>query len=151
MDSPLKDQLRRNDADIISRYPDVDPAVLEFITDFVAHAACDGDQYEILRSTFRAGYCYYFAHMLELAFGRGEVCWAAPFGHIVWVDTNGVPYDIEGANFGEQEHHIPVRYLGEHVRDFMHVPGDKKPGAAEAELEAIIEKYKADRRKGLVP
>lgn len=150
MDSPLRDQLRRRDAEAMSECPEADPAVLEFITDFVSHAAADEAQYEILRSTFRAGYCYYFAHMLELAFNRGCVCWAAPFGHIVWVDTDGVPYDIEGVNFGEQEYHIPERYLGGHIRDFMRVPGSKPPGATEAEIKAIIEKYESDRKKGLV-
>lgn len=150
LDDGLKARMRQNDADVASKYPDVDPAVLEFITDFACHAAKSEAQYEVLRSTFRAGYCWYFAHMLKLAFGRGEVCWAAPFGHFVWVDTNGVPYDVEGVNFGEQEYHIPERYLGKHVRDFMRVPGDDTPGATDAEIEAIIQQYKSDREKGLV-
>ena len=84
-------------------YSDANETVLEFIAEFSNRGSPDvrvEDSYEAIRSTFRAGYCYYFAHMLKLAFGRGCVCWAAPFSHIVWVDTDGMPYDIEGVYAG---------------------------------------------------
>lgn len=47
-------------------------------------------------------------------FGRGEVCWAAPFGHFIWLD-NETPYDIEGVYYGESLYFIPESY-----RRFVH-------------------------------
>lgn len=75
--------------------------VLKFIGDFAGYDKLPEYDWEVIRKKFRAGYCYYFAHMLRNAFDRGEVCWAAPFSHIVWVDTDGTPYDIEGEYKGE--------------------------------------------------
>lgn len=115
--------------------------VLTFIDNFMTKAATEEEQ-ECLRRTFRAGYCYYFAHMLKEAFGRGEVCWAAPFGHMVWVD-DGIPYDVEGAYYGEAEFFIPEKYLGDAVLAFKHVPG-KDYDATQECLDAIVEKYKSD-------
>ena len=43
----------------------------------------NNDAEEVIRHQFRAGYCYYFAHMLELAYPGGEVCLCYPFGH--WI------------------------------------------------------------------
>lgn len=49
-----------------------------------------------IRETFMQGYCYYFAVILKEAMGRGTICWACPFSHIVWKDTNDKAYDIDG-------------------------------------------------------
>lgn len=68
---------------------------LRIKTLFLLLKAFFGD-HEIIWQTFTAGYCYYFAVMLKDAFQRGEICWCAPYGHICWVDDNGVPYDISG-------------------------------------------------------
>ena len=119
-----------------------DKDVLEFIDTFMSNVANVNEQ-EVLRKTFRAGYCYYFAHMLKKAFGRGKVCWAAPFGHMVWVDTDGTPYDVEGVYYGEAQWFIPESYLGDCIWDFMHVP-NKTYNATQKDLDSIIEKYKKD-------
>lgn len=96
-----------------------DEKVLQFIYDFrgMQHSP---DIENILYLQFACGYCYYFAHMLKTAFKRGEVCWAAPFGHIVWMDDNGVPYDISGVNESETNDYIPEYMMGETIYDFTH-------------------------------
>ena len=96
--------------------------VIAFIDKFLGHQR-DVDKAEVLRLQFAAGYCWYFAHMLQLAFNRGGVFWAAPFGHFVWVDTDGVAYDIQGVYVGEAEAYIPESFLGDCLYDFKHVPG----------------------------
>ncbi len=111
-----------------------DPAVLQFIDSFIQH---EGESnVEVIRHLFRAGYCYYFATMLQTAFGRGKLCLAYPFGHIVWLDgddeTVDVAYDIEGVYEGEADYLVPVEFLCEAIEDFMHVPG--KTAYADAEM-----------------
>lgn len=88
-----------------TQYPKSDETVLTFIATFLTAAGTD--QTEVIRKTFRAGYCYYFALMLHDAFPDGEVCWAAPFGHIVYV----------------KDQFIPVKRLGEAINDFRHIEG----------------------------
>lgn len=139
----LKDDLEMWDKRIKEKVPDVDSQVLQFITDMVSCTAKNEDEYEIIRSMFRARYCWHFATILKNVFNRGEVCWAAPFGHFVWVDDNGIPYDIEGVNFGEQDYHIPERYLGDALKDFTHIPGEINTTSNE-EIVAIIRKYETD-------
>lgn len=92
-----------------TQYPKSDETVLTFIATFLTAAGTD--QTEVIQKTFRAGYCYYFALMLHDAFPDGEICWAAPFGHIVYVKDK-IPYDIEGVYEGEAEMFIPVKRLG---------------------------------------
>lgn len=122
--------------------------VLEFIDNFMTHQIpvnriITHEEIESLlestRSLFRAGYCYYFAHMLKVAFNRGEVCWAAPFGHIVWVDTDGIPYDIEGIYEGEAFYLIPERFLGNHIEDFKHI--GTEVNSSKEELIKIMKSY----------
>lgn len=145
MEKSFIEQMRESDREIKKSVPDADPAVLAFITDLTCCAAKDEDQYEVIRSTFRAGYCYYFAHLLKTAFGRGEVCVAAPFGHMVWVDDNGVPYDIEGVNFGEQVYNIPESYLSEEaIKDFKHIPGEEAKCTEISEVIEMIRRYEDD-------
>lgn len=118
-----------------------DRAVAGFIADFLLHERPENS--ECVRALFRAGYCYYFAHMLRTAFGRGTVCWAAPFGHFVWLDDDGTPYDVEGLYFGEATDFVPERYLGDAVLDFKRVPGQKY-GASRKDLGKILKYYRAD-------
>lgn len=95
--------------------------VLIFINKFYNHNGNSEEAQEILRRQFHAGYCYYFAHILKTAFNRGEVCWCSGLGHMVWVDTDGTPYDIEGINNSECEYYIPEKYLGDYIEDFKHI------------------------------
>lgn len=140
----IKTELEKWNAEWKKKFPEADMQVLQFITNFVTHAASTEEEYEIIRSTFRAGYCYHFAVMLKAVFKRGEVCWAAPFGHFVWVDDNGIPYDVEGMNFGEQLYNIPESYLGGMIKEFMHVPGDKIPLVTDEDIIKIIRQYEDD-------
>lgn len=103
-----------------TQYPKSDDTVLTFIATFLTAAGTD--QTEVIQKTFRAGYCYYFALMLHDAFPDGEICWAAPFGHIVYVKDK-IPYDIEGVYEGEAEMFVPVKRLGEAINDFRHIEG----------------------------
>lgn len=110
--------------------------VLEFIDKFVSLAP------EIMVEVFSNGYCWYFAHILKRHFERGEVCIAAPLGHMVWVDDDDTPYDIWGVNCSECDYYIPERYLGDCLEDFMHIRS-KINFATEADIERIIADYKA--------
>lgn len=125
-------------------HPNADKTVLQFIADFLYHGVPDvtlENSAESVRSTFRAGYCYYFAVMLQAAFQRGTICWAAPFGHIVWVDENDVPYDIEGVNDSECDYYIPISFMGNAINDFMHVEG-RDFNVSDEDIQNIIDTYK---------
>lgn len=99
--------------------------VLEFIARFrlwTVHDPADERNAEVIRQVFASGYCFYFAHMLRLAFNRGKIVLAAPKGHIVWLDDDGCAYDIDGI-FKDYYFEIPVEALGDGIEDCMHVPG----------------------------
>ena len=123
---------------------DADKQVLGFIYNFVWNKARNQSEYELVRSMFMNSYCYYFANMLKTAFERGDVYWCAPFGHFVWIDTNGIPYDIEGVSFSEAEYYIPAEYIKEALDDFKHIPG-KAFNASKEWIEKTIENYKKEK------
>lgn len=58
---------------------------------------------EPVRDFFRAGYCYYFANLLQDKFPRGHVRWWKDYSHMVWQDDNGMLYDIEGVFYDWDE------------------------------------------------
>ena len=96
--------------------------ILEFIAGVRFHCspACTVDKsVEAIRYLFEAGYCYYFARMLEDAFPGGDVCLMYPFGHITYV-YDGIIYDIGGVSDAEYEALIPVKYLGDTINVFRH-------------------------------
>lgn len=69
------------------KYPDKEPdkTVIQFITDAITSVDRKNSD-DVLYDFFHSGYCYYFALMLKEAFGRGQICWCAPYGHICWQD-----------------------------------------------------------------
>lgn len=134
--------------DTLKYYPDADKQVLGFIFGFCTHAGTGHVQYEMIRSTFRAGYCYYFANMLKLAFNRGMVCWCAPYGHFCWVDENNIPYDIEGVYDNCDTELIPAEMLGDMIKDFFHVPGVIYD-AKRSEIEAVMCKWRKQTKLNL--
>lgn len=91
--------------------------VITFINDFKDRTGYP----DVVEQLFRRGYCYYFALILQTAFNRGKICWCCPIGHIVWVDDDGTPYDIEGVNHSECAEYIPIEYIGDAINDFKHV------------------------------
>lgn len=96
---------------------------------------------------FQNGLCYHFAHMLKANFDRGEICWAAPLGHIVWRDDNGLVYDSEGIYTGSAEYIIPIAYIQDHIEDFTHFTEKKSSGATEEFIQNAIKRYLADAKK----
>ena len=112
-----------------NRYQKFNKDVVTFIADILYDGRNkDGS----IRSFFRAGYCYYFAAMLKDAFGRGTLCVAEPYGHIVWMDEDGCAYDIEGPYLPadhECEGFTNVVFYGDAIYDFMHVPGKEYHGS----------------------
>jgi hypothetical protein len=149
-----KSETEKNRTEIIKKYfigncldrdENADKVVLEFIYDFYMSNVKTSDDYNVVIDTFSHGYCWYFAHMLQLAFECGEVCWCAPYGHFVWV-KDGVPYDIDGVSISYPEHYIPERYIKEGLDDFKHVPG-KVFNANEEYIQEAINKYLADKEK----
>lgn len=111
--------------------------VIKFIANVLYHQGPENT--EVIRSLFRAGYCYYFAQMLKDAFGRGTVCLAYPFGHIVWEDDNGIAYDIEGVN-KEYERLIPISKMGNGIKDFKHVD-DEVSGLSDTTIELWLKHF----------
>lgn len=135
-------------SDNLKFYPDANKDVLEFIANFLYHGVPEVPleiSAETIRSTFRAGYCYHFACMLKQMFGRGCVCWTAPFSHMVWMDIDGTPYDIEGIHSGENEYYIPEDYLKYSIWSFQHVPGVT---GTVRDADKIIKEYKDDLFSG---
>ena len=77
--------------------------------------------------------------MLKDAFGRGKVCLAYPFGHIVWEDDNGIAYDIEGVN-KEYERLIPISKMGDGIKDFKHVESESS-GLSDVAIESWLKLF----------
>lgn len=129
----------------IKFFPNANKDVLYFIADFLYHNIHDIREVDHVLYLFRAGYCYYFAIMLKTAFNRGTICWAAPHGHIVWRDENGISYDIEGVNISDIEEYIPIEYIGNAINDFRHVRGIEY-NITDQEIASIILKYQEQMR-----
>lgn len=125
-------------SDLLKSFPNADEQVLYFIADFLYHEGLDNA--ESIRNLFHNGYCYYFANMLKRAFGRGEVCIAAPFGHFVWVDTNGLPYDIEGISSTESDCFIPDSFIGDMVKDFLHIR-NVQFGTTKEQIDELMKRW----------
>lgn len=120
-------------------------SIKEFIEDFLTrqnnYITTDNNHAEeIIRHQFRAGYCYYFAKMLQIAYPNGRVCLAYPFGHFVYEYENKY-YDIEGENKGDDveyfipESFIPANMLG----DFLH--NGTEHNTSKEELNELKEKW----------
>lgn len=102
--------------------------VIRFIDEVNCFPDRDGKENDSIDHLFCAGYCYYFANMLKIAFG-GRICYAQDRGHIVWVDCDedvsfeelqkACAYDITGV-FDDYERLWPVEYLGDIIVDYMH-------------------------------
>lgn len=112
-----------------SQYKDkVNMEVIKFIDEVSCFPDRDGHVSENIDHLFCAGYCYYFANMLKLAFG-GRVIWVHDRGHIAWADCpedasfeelqKAVVYDITGI-YDDYERVWPIEYLGDLVVDYMH-------------------------------
>lgn len=128
-----------------SLYPEkdkTDEKVLDFIEKISSYHR-DPQKQDAVCELFSSGYCYYFAMILKEAFGRGEVCWCAPYGHICWVDDNGHPYDIYGTCDSECTYYIPVSYIKEGLADFKHIPGESFD-ASEEYIQNAIDCYRRE-------
>ena len=110
----------------------------------MSHSAKNEKETEMIRSLFRAGYCYHFAHILLATFNRGKVVWAAPFGHICWQDEDGMIYDIEGEYEGEAFYMIPEEFteskIPGNMLDFKHIPG-KHYNIKKSEIIELCKSY----------
>lgn len=100
----------------------------------------NNDAEEIIRHQFRAGYCYYFAKILQIAYPNGKVCLAYPFGHFVYEYENKY-YDIEGENQGEDvEYFIPESFINKDMLgDFLH--NGIEHNTSKEEIEMIKNKW----------
>lgn len=115
--------------------------VEKFIEEMYQHFSTDDNMQELYRKHFRSGYCWHFAHMLKDTFARGEVCWAAPFGHFVFVDSDGTPYDVEGKYEGEAFYFIPESYMFVYMlNDFKRVP-DMTADVTRDAIIGVIQNY----------
>lgn len=105
------------------RFKKADQNVLKFISKVSFFPDRDCIENNSIDHLFCAGYCFYFANMLKIAFNRGTVCWSVNRGHIVWLDgtdtDNDIAYDITGIYYDYEELR-PVEYLGGLILDYMH-------------------------------
>lgn len=101
------------------KFPSARADVLGFIWDVNYAQGTAGEG--IINSLFSAGYCYYFARMLQDAFG-GDLYWHKGHSHIVWGDgENPIYYDIYGVFYDYEEGDIvDYRLLGETLESFRH-------------------------------
>lgn len=132
-------------SDQIKYTPEANKDILQFIAEIQYHSGTEEKETESIRMLFRAGYCYYFAMMLQDAFPGGTICWVAPFGHIVYQYHN-IEYDIEGVYDGEADSFIPISMLGKTIDDYRHIPG-REYNATEQELANIQLRYEKERMK----
>lgn len=115
--------------------------VFDFINRFIQKAEVGGIEYGPLRNLFMGGYCFYFASMLKAAFNRGEIYIVAPFGHVVWRDTDNRYYDIDGEYIGVADAMIPVTDPFCAIKDFKHLGKNDHLGASKDQIEFLINKY----------
>jgi hypothetical protein len=105
----------------LSFKPEANLQVLKFIANFLYSHALNCSYVEAMRRQFMAGYCYYFAHILNLAFKQGTVCRCGTIGHFV-CEIDGIYYDIQGVNTSKCECYIPESDLPEYlIRDYLHI------------------------------
>lgn len=123
-----------------------DKNVLTFIQEFKATTGKTETEQNILVNLFTKRYCYYFANMLQTAFLRGELYWDSQKDHIVWLDTTGHYYDINGIYQPSQTAMIPISYIGNSILDFKHVPGQAY-NATEQEIASWILNYQKGKHE----
>lgn len=117
-----------------------DADVVNFIADVLYKG---GNESEAIADLFGNGYCYYFACMLQDAFRRGTVCWLLNHSHIVWVDTDGTAWDVNGVydDYGEGEL-VPISDMLEDDLDlFRHVPSVDKALQEKDRVRTLDEIY----------
>lgn len=97
------------------KFEKADKNVIQFIADI-------NWKDENAHDLFANEYCYYFAIMLQKAFNRGNICWHRNYGHIVWEDTTGIAYDVDGVFTDYNEGDLlPVdESLEDLIVDFKH-------------------------------
>ena len=117
--------------------------VIEFIEQFKDYSEVPFS----MERLFRNGYCYYFAALLKEAFNRGQICWCAPYSHIVWLDDDGIAYDIEGQNVSDCIAYIPIEYLGEAGIDSFKKMNNFVFNPSKEDITGYIEKYYSDNNK----
>ena len=90
---------------------------------------------EAVKNLFSEDYCWHFAHMLKIVFGRGHIYCTGNGHHFVWRDTKTagiILYDINGI-YHTHKILIPEEELEEDLQEI------KKPeGADETEAETNI-------------
>lgn len=116
--------------------------VLWFIANFVYHLGSTNDSSKFINDEFMHGYCYYFAVILKDAFQRGNICYAYHLGHMVWVDIDGIPYDINGVH-NSAKYYIPIEYLKKGINDFKRVPGIGFNASKEF-VDKVVKEYERD-------
>lgn len=121
--------------DALSIFPTADKNVLTFIANFVFHSDAKSTI-----NLFSQGYCYHFATILKSIYQKGEVCWVAPYSHLIWL-YNDVPYDINGVYSGESRTFIPEEFLGSQINDFTHIPNNQNYSTTKKDVDAIIFRY----------
>jgi hypothetical protein len=120
--------------------PTANKQILWFIANF-AYFNMKAPAARFIFEQFRAGYCLHFAMILKELF-HGEICWAAPFGHIVYMHDR-IAYDIEGVNISDCDYYIPISYIKDGLKDFTRVPGHTF-NASEEYIQDAIDRYKRD-------
>ena len=123
-----------------------DQKILWFIANFLYLQSDNCNPHDkitnAIHNQFSNGYCLHFAIILKTLFKTGEICWAAPYGHMVYVQDN-IAYDIDGISRSDCEYYIPISYIKKGIKDFTRVPGQFFD-ASEEYIQDAIERYKKD-------
>lgn len=122
----MKETLIKRKTEFVESWKEAFPNAAKDVLTFIAELKCSTNPHEeeIIEDLFSAGYCYYFAKMLQDAFG-GECMWSVGRGHIVWQDTRTaypeemLVYDIHGV-YTDYECLRPVADLRCDLESFRH-------------------------------
>lgn len=112
-----KTQWVKSQLEICDRNKSVRKDVLLFIFSILYGYFGENRRNTAVLTVFTHGYCYYFAKMLEDAFG-GTVCYVEGFDHIVWKDEFENLYDAGGI-FATNEYKFETIPLCNMPEDFV--------------------------------
>ena len=121
--------------------PQADEEVLRFIANFVFHEnGKTGKGMEAVKNLFSEDYCWHFAHMLKIVFGRGQIYCTGNEHHFVWRDTKTagiILYDINGI-YHTHKILVPEEELEENLQEIKKPEGDNGTEAETNIMQRVL-------------
>lgn len=97
----------------LEKVPTADTEILEFIAPYLIGIWYPETVSE--KEIHDNGNCYHLSLLLKAAFPNGEICYAEPFGHTVFIYKE-IPYDLEGVYTAWAEKFVPIQELEDQTR-----------------------------------